>query len=419
MRKSNKQIIDDIRREGKSFTPDVLHNVYKTIGVDPVVIGKEEKAIEQRLINEAERFVPKENISKLVPAAATPRPSLKTLMQRPRFVSMMATAMVGVILTATMITLGVNGFFIDTSTDISSSGNTVTVPQPIQNDQQVFSVGALTSNVLFDYVEQSTIEGAVKALAIPKTSDGDIILPQLSPYLEMLEQLLSSEGQFDVVSEFSDRENYDFKETFIAYDAFGESMNYVIYYNVIEFTEDDEEATYRFAGIISYQESQEEYAIEGRREVEEDTVKVSMLISYSDDNYVRSEYITDEDTTKYRFRIYEDGDLVSESNLHLEFIEERLKLTLSFEDENDSFRYMIDKDDDDPTLIHVNYLLEQGDLPPRAGRIDIRVLVNEDTGEVEYAIVVKPEGGDEEERHENRGHGHGHGQGGGQGGGGK
>lgn len=417
MRKSSKEIIKNIHREGKVFTPDVLRDVYKTIGVDPVVIGKEEKIIEQRLVDEGNRFVPNKEGPIFNTSINKPHLSLRALFQKPRFVSLIATAMVGVILTATVITLGVNGFFNIGTSDSSNSGNTVTVPQPIQNDQQAFSIGALTSNVLFDYVEQSSTNDFLRALMPPEPTDGDIILPQLSPYLEMVEQLLSSEGQFEVISESSDRVGYEFKETFIAFDAFGNNMDYIIYYNVIELSEDGDEATYRFTGIITYQESEEEYTIEGRRTINENTTKVSMLINYSTNYYIRSEYITEEDTTKYRFRIYDDGDLLSDSSLKIEFVDERLSLTLSFVEGDDSYKYKIDYDQQDSTLIHVDYSLEKYGLPPRKGRIDIRIVVDEDTGEVGYILLVKPEGGGEEEKHEDRGHGHGHGQGGGPGGG--
>lgn len=49
MKRSEKEILKKLRQEGNVLTPDVLNNVYKAIGVDPVTLGEKEKIIEKRL----------------------------------------------------------------------------------------------------------------------------------------------------------------------------------------------------------------------------------------------------------------------------------------------------------------------------------------------------------------------------------
>lgn len=414
MKKSKKEILNSLRREGSTLTPDVLNNIYKTIGVEPTLIGEKEKVIEQRLRAEADAFVPQDKAPVFASSQPKPRLSLGALFAKPRFVSLFATAMVAVILSVTLVALGINGFFIVDPTDTSitpTDTRPISVPQPIQNDQQVFSVGALTSNVLFDYVEQAPAQGAVMMMADPVLTDRDIIIPQLSPYFEMVEQLLTSGGQMETVSEISDRLEYDFKETITAYDALGQNLSYVIYYNVVDISEDEEEATYHFVGVISYSGSTAEYAIEGRRAIDEDGTKVSLEVHYSEGNYVRSEYITEEDGTKYKFRIYSDNKIVSSSKLKLEYDDDEVQLKFDFDDGDNKYRYDIAYDELNPKLIHVEYSLKIGNEPTRKGTIDILIVENEVTGEVKYEIVIKPEGGDEEHENEDRGHNHGNGKG--------
>ncbi|NCA95782.1 MAG: hypothetical protein EOM74_02255 [Methanomicrobia archaeon] len=409
MKKSKKEILNNLRREGSVLTPDVLNNIYKTIGVEPTVISAKEKVIEKRLQAEADVFVPQDKAPVLTTESRKPRLSLGALFQRPRFVSLFATAMVAIILSVTVISLGINGFFTTDPTDTTSNTDTISIPQPIKNDQQVFSVGALTSNVLFDYVEEAPIEGAIKAMADPVISDGDIIIPQISPYLEMAEQLLSSEGQIEVVSEASEREGYDYKDTFSAYDMLGVHLDYIIYYNIDQIEENETESTYRFTGVISYGESSDEYAIEGRREIESGEAKITMLIHYDENNYVRSEYITEEDETKYRFRIYEDSALVSSSTLKLEEDENGINLNFAFDEGEDTYRYKIQYSEDNPSIIVVDYNVKLQSETPRLGQIEIEIVENAITGEPEYLITITPKGGASEERQENRGHAHGQG----------
>ena len=40
MKRSKKEILKKLRQEGSIITPDILNNVYKAIGVDPITIGE-------------------------------------------------------------------------------------------------------------------------------------------------------------------------------------------------------------------------------------------------------------------------------------------------------------------------------------------------------------------------------------------
>ena len=415
MGKSKKEILKKIQQEGKIITPDVLDQVYKTIGIDPSLLGKKEKIIEKRLKSEADSFVPQNRVPIYATEVKT-RPSLRALFQKPRFVSLMATAMVAVILSITFITLGINGFFVVDPTDTtgdSSSVSSTAVPLPIQNDQKVISVGALTSNVLFDYNETSDVNGYFRALI--DESDGGIIIPQISPYLEMIEQLMSSEGQLEVISEESDREEYGYKDIIVARDTLGIDLNYIIYYSVDELNDNNETATYRFSGIIIYGDSDEEYQIVGKREIEEDEAKVSMHIYYSEGDYIHSEYKEETDEAKYRFRVYENNNLISDSSLKFEDVDGELKLKLVFGGGDNTYVYDVMLDEQTPSLIRVDYKIQRKGQPNRNGYLTIEVVVDEESGETKYTITVYPKDGNPENPHdENRGHGQGRGNGNGQ-----
>ncbi|MFA5421606.1 MAG: hypothetical protein WC344_02265 [Bacilli bacterium] len=413
MKKSKNEILKRLRQEGGLMTPDVLDNIYKAIGVEPTLIGEKEKVIEKRIRAEADLFVSQQKA--LVYATnEKPRLSLRALFQKPRFVTVMATAMAAVVIFVTLVTLGINGLLtIDTtgSTNTSSSPDTShIVPTPIKNDQQVFSVGALTSNVLFEYVEP--VDGGGEFRALLATSDSDVIVPKLSPYLEMVEQLISSNGEFEVYAEESDRPEFEIKETIVAYDALRVSMNYVMYYKVENLHEEGEESTYYFTGIIIYGDDASEYEIEGRRVMEEDEAKVTMQIRYSESDCIWSEYKRDGDDLKYRFQVYAENILVSDSKLKIVNTETKTKLTIDFESDNDSYNFKMEYADENPLLCTVDYNIKlDGENKPRKGTIDILIVVDEETGLSSYAMTIKPKDGQQEEHSETRGHGQGNGQG--------
>ncbi|MFA7020234.1 MAG: hypothetical protein WC215_01560 [Bacilli bacterium] len=409
MKKSKKEILKNLRQEGSIITPDVLNNVYKAIGVDPIALGEKEKTIERRLQSEAEVFVPQNQVS-VYAASEKPRLSLKTLFQKPRFVSIFATAMMAVILSVTLIGLRLGGFFVIDPTDSNTTTNPVTVPLPIENDQQVFSVGALSANVLFDAVEDAGGAGQFRALL--NDTDVDIILSQFPPYLEMVEQLLSSDGELETISELSNREDYDFKETIVAYDLLGGNLNYIIYYNVETLVEEAAETQYSFNGIIIYGDSTDEYDIEGNRFIEGDETKIKMTIHYDENNYIESIYKIEDDGAKYDIRVFENNDIISSSRLKIETEEEETKLKLDFTNESGTYSYNIKFDEEDSNAMFVRYHINLEDDTPHQGTIKIKIIVDEETNEIEYEMVIKPNGEGQGTTHnENRGNGKGQGSG--------
>ncbi|MFA6781208.1 MAG: hypothetical protein WCR77_03320 [Bacilli bacterium] len=409
MKKSKKEILKNLRQEGSIITPDVLNNVYKAIGVDPIALGEKEKTIERRLQSEAEVFVPQNQVS-VYAASEKPRLSLKTLFQKPRFVSIFATAMMAVILSVTLIGLRLGGFFVIDPTDSNTTTNPVTVPLPIENDQQVFSVGALSANVLFDAVEDAGGAGQFRALL--NDTDVDIILSQFPPYLEMVEQLLSSDGELETISELSNREDYDFKETIVAYDLLGGNLNYIIYYNVETLVEEAAETQYSFNGIIIYGDSTDEYDIEGNRFIEGDETKIKMTIHYDENNYIESIYKIEDDGAKYDIRVFENNDIISSSRLKIETEEEETQLKLDFTNESGTYSYNIKFDEEDSNAMFVRYHINLEDDTPHQGTIKIKIIVDEETNEIEYEMVIKPNGEGQGTTHnENRGNGKGQGSG--------
>ncbi len=409
MKKSKKEILKNLRQEGSIITPDVLNNVYKAIGVDPIALREKEKTIERRLQSEAEVFVPQNQVS-VYAASEKPRLSLKTLFQKPRFVSIFATAMMAVILSVTLIGLRLGGFFVIDPTDSNTTTNPVTVPLPIENDQQVFSVGALSANVLFDAVEDAGGAGQFRALL--NDTDVDIILSQFPPYLEMVEQLLSSDGELETICEFSNREDYDFKETIVAYDLLGGNLNYIIYYNVETLVEEAAETQYSFNGIIIYGDSTDEYDIEGNRFIEGDETKIKMTIHYDENNYIESIYKIEDDGAKYDIRVFENNDIISSSRLKIETEEEETQLKLDFTNESGTYSYNIKFDEEDSSAMFVRYHINLKDDTPHQGTIKIKIIVDEETNEIEYEMVIKPNGEGQGTTHnENRGNGKGQGSG--------
>ncbi|MDY0345680.1 MAG: hypothetical protein RBR44_03910 [Bacilli bacterium] len=409
MKKSKKEILKNLRQEGSIITPDVLNNVYKAIGVDPTALGEKEKTIERRLQSEAEVFVPQNQVS-VYAASEKPRLSLKTLFQKPRFVSIFATAMMAVILSVTLIGLRLGGFFVIDPTDSNTTTNPVTVPLPIENDQQVFSVGALSANVLFDAVEDAGGAGQFRALL--NDTDVDIILSQFPPYLEMVEQLLSSDGELETISELSNREDYDFKETIVAYDLLGGNLNYIIYYNVETLVEEAAETQYSFNGIIIYGDSTDEYDIEGNRFIEGNETKIKMTIHYDENNYIESIYKIEDDGAKYDIRVFENNDIISSSRLKIETEEEETQLKLDFTNESGTYSYNIKFDEEDSNAMFVRYHINLEDDTPHQGTIKIKIIVDEETNEIEYEMVIKPNGEGQGTTHnENRGNGKGQGSG--------
>ncbi|MFA5481674.1 MAG: hypothetical protein WC282_04785 [Bacilli bacterium] len=398
MKKSNRQILKDIKREGHIMTPNVLGNVYKAIGVEPSLLSAKEKVIEKRLQQEGDAFVPNNPAAIYAVTNSKPKNSLVTLFQKPRFVAIMATSFLAITLSITLVTLGINGFF--TTTDSTDTSGTQ-IPSPIETNKEAFSVGVLAANVVVDF-NTTPESGPSPRFLLDKPKDGEVAIEEVSSYLEMIEQLLTSDEGVSVISETSDRPEYDYKDTIEAYDALNVSNQYIIYYNVTEVDEDMN--SYRFAGIMIFENKENEYALEGRKFQEDDELKYTLKVSYSEGNYVIIEYKEEENETKYRLKVYENGEVVSESSIKLEVEEDKIKLTLEFGDGDNSSRYTIKTTAEEAAKMEIKYQIKRKGEPTKNGKILVKIVLNDLTGEYEYVLTVKPDGGDEEEYHEGRGH---------------
>jgi len=406
MKRNEKLILKKLRREGDIITPDVLSKVYKAIGVDPTLLSNAERVIEKRLRGEAKTFVPKANEAVMAIAGKKPFAGLRALMQKPRFVSAMATGMAAIILTVTLVTLGVNGFFNVDTTDTSDSSSDA-VPYPIESEREAYSIGALTTNLLLDYGEEASGNNLFYE-AIGNETDGEIVVRQISPYLEMIEQLIAPDGELSVTSMASDRKGYALKDIIQASDMLGEELDYLMYYNEVA---GEESETYRFVGILNVDDRVDNYAVIGSRSVEDNQNLIKFIIRYDDGDYVISRYIEGENETRFGFLVYQDGEIVSESSIRLEVQDDMIQVVLTFQSDDDLSRYKIRfREIDGQPHIDIDYHIRIGNRV-RNGHVDIGVIVDEETGESQYALIIKPEGGDEEEHHEGRGHGHGQGGG--------
>lgn len=289
----------------------------------------------------------------------------------------------------------------------------------LSNDTQVFTIEAISAASLLGYSSVETL--SLNQLSEDLVED-DIVeeeIDEIDQYLTMMETYLGDNNGLTVNSLVSDKEGYSNLVSFTTVDAYGNQVEYYLYYNetiyeqptvlegeVTTVEEPVEEPTQRFqfmdvndefveyllTGLIIFNDI--EYEVEGKKISTPEGDSITILRAFVDsDNCVRVSYkVDDEDNnTKFFFQIKEAGVITNRSRVHIVNTEEGATVVhLDFQDEMQVARYTFRSiESEGVTLIHIKYdirLLESNTR--ESGNIHIEASVNPETGELVYTYKI-------------------------------
>lgn len=181
---------------------------------------------------------------------------------------------------------------------------------------------------------------------------------EIEKYLAMMEELMASNGGIDIVSEPSDKEEYNNKITITTKNLQNEEAVYLLYYNetVISEVEDDEdgdvEEVKKITGIAM--SNGKEYILEGETEIEtendEKEKETYFKIIEDENNYVlvkeEFEQELNESEHEYKYVVVSDGKKVSE--LEFSFEQELGEISVEVKevtkDNKTSYKFKVVKD---------------------------------------------------------------------------
>ena len=322
----------------------------------------------------------------------------------------------------------------------------------LSDDAEVFTVEALSAASLLDYSSVSTL--SYIPLAEETTEEGtDLVeseIDEVDKYLAMVETYLGDNNALSIVVLESDRAEFANLIKFTTVDAFGNQVEYLLYYNetiyeddtddvitteepvtteeqttteeavtteepatteeptTVEETttvplaaqepkdfnfhdEDDDYVVYSLTGIIV--KGDVEYSVEGKKVVNEDGSTVTRLRAFVDqDNFVKVAYQEDAEdgNTKFFYEVKEDGVIVNKSRVHVVEQDGATVVHLSFVDEVQTAKYTFKViEEEGVTLIHVMYdirLLADGTR--ETGNIHITVTIDPETQEAIYSYKI-------------------------------
>lgn len=288
----------------------------------------------------------------------------------------------------------------------------------IENEEEVFSLQALSSTTLLNLNEASVTDLAYSPMANQAAEEPIITeeVENIDYYIEMIEVFLSDDN-LTVVNEESDNEDYAFKTVYNTINLNGESVSYVFYYNEFDFTEDQEPLTSTYsesteglqARSFHFQDTDDNlvvkglegilmfgdvtYNIEGKKVVN-DRQEIFRLRSFIDEeNYVMVNYqkdVTDRNKEKFFFKEVVDNVIVKESKVMIFSKDNRTNVKLEFIDGDLSSSYIFHiRTEENIQYIHIVYEIDNGETVEE-GVVRLTAETNPETGEVVYSYSMTP-----------------------------
>ena len=277
-----------------------------------------------------------------------------------------------------------------------------TVGFALNNDEDVLSFQALSTAELLSNMQPATAQSMDASGTAILSTEVDVTIDQIQPYLELFEQLLTQSNGLSVTTEVSDLPEYETKQMFTVTDILGNQVTYTMYYNTIleseeEMDDEDEnddvddleedEQEYRIEGILIYGDVT--YQIVGEHEIEGDEQELKFK-SYLDElNYVESKYEVESEEVKFEFQVVTNGIVTNESNIKIENEDDELKIELEYISGSNSGEYEFKLEEEDgKTQLKIEFTSIINGITT-SGEAKVDVIVDELTGETSYVISVK------------------------------
>ena len=234
-----------------------------------------------------------------------------------------------------------------------------------------------------------------KKLGFKKEVTADEI-DEINKYLGIMEQMLADEEPISVVNETSDRAEYSNKMVISTKDLNLNVYTYVLYFNEVELSkevEETEENEFDDEEVEDEVESSlqgimivgvKEYSVTGKKELEENEMKVEFTSKIDENNWVTVKQKTENNESKFEYTISENGvKSVTEVKFEKEDDETKLKLQFKQGDNKSEYQFKIEEEDGQKII--------KIEIEDETNKIEVKVFVVVDplTGDVSYEYRVK------------------------------
>ena len=272
---------------------------------------------------------------------------------------------------------------------------------------EVYGFEALTSINLLDSMvpsEAAPIKANTFTYAYAKLGYEEVIteeeINEINKYLGIMEQMLSDDKPITIVDETSDRPEYMNKMVISTKDLNLNVHTYVLYYNEValadteladtEVVEEDEdnkpeeqnEIETSLEGIMVVGEN--EYTVSGKKEIENDELKVQFTSKIDDNNWVKVTQKTENEESKFEYTISENA-VVSKTKMKFEEEDNETKLKLQLEqgEINSEYEFKMEEEDG-KKIIKIEIQNDTTNLEAK-----VYVVVDPVTGETTYEYKIK------------------------------
>ncbi len=224
-----------------------------------------------------------------------------------------------------------------------------------------------------------------------KLADGPLLMDDhidlVNQYMNALETTLSLSDS-NITQLESDLEDYEYLVQISSFNVLLEDYNYLLYYNVTQV--EDEEIS--MAGQVIWNGRTSNFI--GEFEDESDEQKL-MITTYDtdvlEDNYIKTEFVVEDEEMKYQIEVYEDGEKVSSSDIEIETEEDESKINVAMMDGTDIISFEINKElEDDNYEIKVSYQIESS-TDSESGEMNVKIIYNEIEDQYYYSYDVTSE----------------------------
>lgn len=271
----------------------------------------------------------------------------------------------------------------------------------LNNTQDVFGFEAMTSINLLDSMDSNTqtqisySQDDYTISSLGFTSDvSEEEIDEINKYLGIMEQMLAEGDPINVVEETSDKVEYENKMVISTKDLNLNTYTYILYFNEVSLNEEldeeesedveenDDEIESTLEGIMLV--GDKEYVVTGKKELEEDEMKVEFTSKIDDENWVKVTQKTENEESKFEYSISENG-IITKTEIKFETEENETMMKLKFIDGDNKSEYKFKTEvEDDKQLIKIDIKDESRTL-----QVKVFLVVDSVTGEVTYEYRVK------------------------------
>ncbi len=303
-------------------------------------------------------------------------------------------------------------------------------------DSQVLSFSAISTSSLLDSTVLQPVAQTIPGISQLSTSDSNVTIDQIQPYLSMFETLLSNDNGISVTTAPSDNPDYQTMNTFTVVDMLGNPITYVMYFNTTVLPSDSStdpsstdpastdpsstdpastdpastdpsstdqtttEQAYQIDGILVIGDVQ--YQFTGQMVTQNGEEKITFKSYTDENNYVLSKYQTEDNEKKFSITVVENGVVVNSSKVKVEVEDSEMMMKLQYVEGTNTSTYMFKSQTENGMNILAIKYETNIDGVQASGKITVQVIVDPTTNQTSYQIIVKPDGGQEYEHESER-----------------